>query len=228
MRDFTLDGRLSSAAKFVRQGARFADIGTDHAYLPLSLLSEGRIEYAVCSDINRGPLESARANAEALGLSDKVSFHLTDGALGLEDEGITDVAIAGMGGELILDIVSRAHFFKNKDLRLILQPMSRAGILRTGLYQLGFEIEDEEYSESAGKYYVTLCVHYSGEVKKLTPLEAEFGKREQLQTLTDEARGYLNSRRAALVREIRGKKMGGEPTEDADALLTYLNDLLGG
>ena len=82
--------RLLSAAEFVRQGAYFADIGTDHAYLPLFLLKEGKIPRAVCADINRGPLESAQKNAEAEGLSDKIKFFLADGAASLSDEGISD------------------------------------------------------------------------------------------------------------------------------------------
>ena len=78
MKNFTLDGRLSSAAKFVRQGARFAEIGTDHAYLPIFLLESGRIDYAVCSDINEGPLASARENAREAGVFDKIALKTQD------------------------------------------------------------------------------------------------------------------------------------------------------
>ena len=86
MKDFALDGRLLSVARLVRQGAVFADIGTDHAYLPLALLNERRISRAVCSDINEGPLDSAKANAKDAGLFDKMTFHLADGAAALMDE----------------------------------------------------------------------------------------------------------------------------------------------
>ena len=108
MKNEGLNPRLSCAAGFVRQGAVFADIGTDHAYLPLFLLEEGIIERAVCSDINEGPLESARRNAAERGLSDRCAFLLADGACEALALGATDVAICGMGGELIADIVKRS------------------------------------------------------------------------------------------------------------------------
>ena len=107
MKEINISPRLLSAADFVRQDAILADIGTDHAYLPLFLLSEGRIKKAFCSDVNEGPLASARANADAAGLLDRVEFTLADGADALSGRGITDYAICGMGGELISDIVSR-------------------------------------------------------------------------------------------------------------------------
>ena len=66
-----INARLLSAAELVRQGAVFADVGTDHAYLPLFLLDKGKIERAVCADINVGPLNSARANAHEAGASTK-------------------------------------------------------------------------------------------------------------------------------------------------------------
>ena len=96
-----LNARLSSVAEFVRQDAIFADIGTDHAYLPLFLLGCGRIGQAYCSDVNAGPLERARINAAEAGLSDKITFTLADGAAALAGLGITDYAICGMGGECI-------------------------------------------------------------------------------------------------------------------------------
>ena len=91
MRNFTLDGRLSSAAKFVRQGARFADIGTDHAYLPIFLLRSGRIDYAFASDINDGPLASAIENAREAGVYSKMEFALADGLDAIRDTDITDI-----------------------------------------------------------------------------------------------------------------------------------------
>ena len=89
----TLDKRLLSCADYVRAGAVFADIGTDHGYLPIFLLKAGRIERAYLTDINVGPLNSARENATAEGLLDKCSFLLTDGAAALMAHGITDYAV---------------------------------------------------------------------------------------------------------------------------------------
>ncbi|MBQ1260558.1 MAG: SAM-dependent methyltransferase [Clostridia bacterium] len=83
MREITLGNRLLSVARLVRQGAVFADVGTDHAYLPLYLFERGAIDRAICSDINEGPLENARANARARGYEEKIDFILTDGAAAL-------------------------------------------------------------------------------------------------------------------------------------------------
>jgi tRNA (adenine22-N1)-methyltransferase len=222
MKRIAIDGRLRSVASFVRQGAQFADIGTDHAYLPIYLLQGGVIEYAAASDINEGPLESARINAREYGVIDKMSFHLADGLEALAEHGITDIAIAGMGGELIADIIGAASFVKDKSVRLILQPMSRQAHLRRYLEAEGFRIIGESYSKSVGKYYLTICAEYEGTPRNIDALEAELGKKEFLQCPTPEARGYLGAKKKAYEKIARGKAKGGDcPSEE----LLFLSEI---
>ena len=157
-----IDGRLSSVAKFVRWGATFADIGTDHAYLPVFLVTHGVINHAICSDINEGPLSNAMATATEYGVYDKIDFVLTDGARALSEYKITDMAICGMGGELIADIIEAAPFIKKERVRLILQPMTRQENLRVYLYENGFSLIDEDYVCESGKCYIILVAEYTG------------------------------------------------------------------
>ena len=203
-----LDARLCSAAELVRQGAVFADIGTDHAYLPIFLLEAGRIERAVCSDINRGPLASAERNIAERGLSDRVELVLTGGARELSGRGITDYAVCGMGGELIADIVAEAVHLKDPDLRLILQPMTRQEHLRSKLYAMGFSILSERYSYAEGKYYVCMCVRYSGEPRRLSEVEAYLGV-SPIDGGRVEYIGYLEGKLRAVRSAISGKEAGG-------------------
>ncbi|MBQ8720407.1 MAG: SAM-dependent methyltransferase [Clostridia bacterium] len=210
MKSISLDERLASAAALVRDGATLADIGTDHAYLPIYLLSVGRIRAAVCSDINRGPLERAEANVAQAGFSEAVSFRLCDGAGELFEYGATDYAICGMGGELISKIIEGAPYLKNPEYHLILQPMSRASALREYLGASGFIVLRETYSESCGKRYVTILAEYSGEKRTQTRLEAEFGKSLEYYHTDPLAKGYADERLAALYRAARGKMLGGE------------------
>ena len=228
MKDFRIDARLLSVAKFVRQGAIFADIGTDHAYLPLALLKEGRIERAIASDINEGPLASARANAEEAGITEGIKFTLTDGAAALANEGITDIAIAGMGGELIADIVEKATFLKNPKTRLILQPMTRQGYLRRYLAGAGYAIESEDYSYSAGKYYLTLGAHDCGEAREIDEFEAELGRREFHQPMTEEKQAFFEKKRSSYKKIADGKREGGASSEPELSLYLYINEILGG
>ena len=225
MRISALDGRLASAAGLVRQGARFADIGTDHAHLPLALLREGRIESAVCSDINRGPLDSAMANAREAGFFEKIRFVLTDGAAALADEGLTDIAICGMGGELIAAIIEAAPFLKDSGIRLILQPMSRQGQLRRYLAREGFAVINEVYSYSQGKYYVTLCAEYTGVRYEPSLYERELGRAEFLDTGCPECLGYLDARLRVYEKIARGKREGGEAECDEELLYQYIKSL---
>ena len=226
MRNFTLDGRLSSAGKFVRRGAVFADIGTDHGYLPLSLLEGGVIERAICSDINEGPLGGAIENARECGLAHKCRFVLTDGAAALSNEGITDLAICGMGGELIADIIEKAPFLRDTGVRLILQPMSRQAKLRQYLAVRGFNIIAEDYSYSQDKYYLTVAAEFSGVPYSLSTVEAHFGKEKFLLPISECCRGYLNAKRKALKRSFDGKTLGGEDTAEEECLLEYLDKIL--
>ena len=205
------NARLASAAELVRQNAIFADIGTDHAYLPIFLLESGRINFAYCSDINEGPLASARKNAEERGMVDKMDFILTDGATVLRDRGITDYAICGMGGELIADIIHRAPHLYDGGVNLILQPMSRQAHLRRFLASEGFSIVLESYSFDAGKYYVCLLATYTGVCREIDVIEAELGEGGIETRGEDARRGYLNTLLNARKRAMEGKIKGGEP-----------------
>ena len=110
-----LTERLLAAASFVRDGAYFIDVGTDHAYLPIYLAEKGRISSATASDINEGPCESARAHIAENGFSDMIEVRRANGLAGHSARGKTDIVIAGMGGALICEILEKADFIKDKN-----------------------------------------------------------------------------------------------------------------
>ena len=221
-----LNARLLSAAEFVRQDATFADVGTDHAYLPLFLLEGGRISYAYCSDINEGPLASAKRNAEARGMLDRMDFILTDGAAVLGGRGITDYAICGMGGELIADIIAAAPHLMDGSVNLILQPMTRQPYLRRFLAEHGFLIRQESYSYDAGKYYVCMQVEYVGGSVEIGDVESEIGS-NSCRFIGDAARlGYINGILSARKKALEGKKIGGIDTATDEKVIEALEALV--
>jgi len=171
----TLDARLASAFDFVRPGAVLADIGTDHAYLPAALILSGRAASAVAADLNPGPLVHAAETVAKYNLADRITLRETDGLHGLDNAGLTDILIFGMGGELITRIIDEAPFTRDPAIRLILQPMTKHTELRIWLCGHGYTIRGERMAEAAGKIYQTICAEYTGAVTALSPLEAEFG-----------------------------------------------------
>ena len=216
-----LSKRLGSVAQLVRQGARFADIGTDHAYLPIFLLKQGIISEAVCSDINEGPLSSAKRNAVESGVSAKMSFYLSDGADALSGLGITDYAICGMGGELIADIVDRASEMKNEGVNIILQPMTKQGHLRRYLASSGYKITCESYCTDAGKNYVCMLAFYDGQVRDISDFEAEFGSENcEIVNISSQIL-YLKGKIRAFSKIADGKISGGD---DASLELSLVRD----
>ena len=165
MRLKSLDERLTLCASFVRQGKKVADIGTDHAYLPVYLVYTGKAVSAVATDINEGPLNSAKLNVEKYGLSDKIDLRLCDGLDKVTREDADDIIIAGMGGELIRDILKRCDFIKDSDVNLILQPMTKYEELIRYLYDNGFYISKQKACKAGSKIYTVILASYSGEIR---------------------------------------------------------------
>ena len=155
--------RLSSCAELVRSGARLADIGTDHAKLPVWLIKSGKIPFAIASDLRKKPLEAAESTAKKYGVLDKIELRLSDGLHAYSPHEIDDITIAGMGGELILKIISEAAWLQSKLYRLILQPMSMVAELRAGLSHLGFRVIEERTSLENGKVYSAFSAGFTGE-----------------------------------------------------------------
>lgn len=220
--------RLLLCASLVREGAVLADVGTDHGYLPIWLLSEGRIERAVLSDINRGPLAAAEENVRAADLVSRVELKLCNGAADLAGMGATDYSICGMGGELIASIIDNAPHLKNEKINLILQPMSRPEALREYLYKTGFSIDRELFVTDEGKHYVCILAHYNGERVEFSRADAYFGfERFYRDEPTAEAAAYFGERLLAIERASAGKCLGGEDTSLDDELICALRKRLG-
>ncbi len=214
MRETVLDARLASAAGLVRQGACFADIGTDHARLPLFLLSQGRISYAYASDVAEGPLASARAAILDAG-EERCEAVLCDGAAALAGRGISDVAICGMGGELIARIIGDAPWLADPAVHLILQPMTRAAHLRSFLAASGFSVLREVYSVASGRPYVCLLVEFCGGSRRISRAEAEIGR--PTDTKEPAFRAYAEQRLNALLREAEGDRLSSRAGDAAGA-----------
>ena len=162
-----LSPRLKEVAALVRRTGRVADIGTDHAYLPVYLVEHGVCQGAIASDLRPGPLENARANVEAAGLNDKIELRLSDGLDKIKPDEADDIIIAGMGGILISDILGRTSWLKNTCKHLVLQPMTHAEYLRAFLATNGYEILRESVCEDTGKLYCIMSATFTARVVNL-------------------------------------------------------------
>ncbi len=215
-----LDKRLALCADFVR-GKRVCDVGTDHAYLVAELLADGKCETAVAADINEKPLAAARETLRKAGVLDRVEVVLSDGLKSVPQSGITDIVIAGMGGELISRILSDCDWLYGKNL--ILQPMSRAPELIAFLCKNGFEIVGQKavidgrfcytvinaVTNGAEPFEPSPTFRILGKLDMSDPNAAEYAKR-QSERLLAEGRAAKSAEKISLAAEII-LKMGGKP-----------------
>lgn len=179
-----LTPRLQTVADFVPERTRFVDIGTDHAYLPVWLLQEGKISTAIAADIREGPLSCAKRTAADYGT--EMEFRLCDGLVDIDKDEVDSIAIAGMGGETMIHILSAVTWAGEKTL--VLQPMSRQPELRQWLYENGFAIIREKTAQEGDTLYTVMLVE-KGIQRPLTQEESWSGR--QWQGMDDPLRGVL-------------------------------------
>lgn len=160
-----LTPRLQKLADWVEPGAKVADIGTDHGYLPVWLVVNHRVSFAIGSDLRSGPLENARRTAARYAVGERVSLRLGDGLNGILPSEVDTIVIAGMGGENIAAILRAAPW--SRGCTLLLQPMSRSEILRAFLSENGYAVEREALVEDRGNLYPVMLVR-AGEMQLTT------------------------------------------------------------
>lgn len=160
---FTPDNRLALCASFVRDKVKVADIGTDHAYLPVWLCLTGKAVSAVAADINPEPLSRGELTIKKYGADNLVKTRLSDGLKNIKEDEADDIIIAGMGGELIAKIMDNCPFSKNPEKRFILQPMTKCSELIKYLCENGFEILRQDTCKEGKKLYTVMQVCYRGE-----------------------------------------------------------------
>ena len=162
-----LSRRLLLIASLVPKGARVCDIGTDHARLPIYLIKEKKAKHVIATDIRPMPLENAKKNVEFSGVTG-IELRLCDGLSAVSKEEIDTVIIAGIGGEVISGIISRAEPLREQPYPLlILQPTTSPEALRRYLYENGFEILTETALKENGKLYSVITACFTGEAKKM-------------------------------------------------------------
>lgn len=171
-----LDSRLSAVAELVRPNKRFADIGTDHAYLPVYLVERGIIDSAIASDLRRGPLQNAFDSVSAYGFEDKIELRLSDGLDSIAAGEAEDIAVAGMGGLLIAGFIERTEWLRSPEIHLILQPMTHSEELRKALWDNGFTIDCERAAKDGEKLYIVISAYYTGGKRRYSELDLIVGR----------------------------------------------------
>ena len=224
-----LDIRLRTAADMVPKGARLADIGSDHAYLPIALCLENKIECALASDINEGPVRAAVANIHKNGLSDRIVAVRADGLDKTRDFAPDCITILGMGGELIVSILDKADWVKDEGITLVLQPMTHPEILVKYLAENGFGIIDERIVCDGGRddrIYRIICAKFDGKVRTLTVGEALVG-RINIDRGDEITEAYIKKNIRILDVRIAGKTSVGADAKGEKALVSELQGFLG-
>ena len=164
-----MSNRLLAACSFVHKGDRVADIGCDHGYLGIYLLTNGIASSTIEADINPQPLDSARRNGRKFGVESAMTFCLSDGAKDIPRDFDTMVC-AGMGADTIMSIIAGSPWLKDPRYRLILQCQSKRPELRRWLYDAGFHIVRETLAQDGKFIYTVMEVTY-GPAEGPTPAE---------------------------------------------------------
>ena len=220
------DRRLLKCADMVSGKGTVCDVGTDHAYLPVYLVKNGRCSKAVAGDIADGPLEAAAATVSRSGLDDRISVVKSDGLKNISPEGITDVIIAGMGAETISSIIEAAQWLQN-GINLILQPMTKTPFLRRWLYENGYEIVREEAVTDGEYIYTVINAVFSGYRIKINDTFADLGMFD----FSDEnSVKYAERQYSRLKRISDGMKKAGKYNETAqlDSECRVISDIAEG
>lgn len=169
--------RLRTIASMVDKCECVADIGTDHGYIPIYLLKNKVCTKAIASDINKGPVEKAKFNVRIEDLEGKIDCRLGGGLTTINKGEVQGIVIAGMGGNLIRDIIEeRLNIFK-KSKFAVLQPVQNPEVLREYIYKNGYKIIDEELCIDDNRFYEIIKIRYASEVEEVEDIYYEIGKK---------------------------------------------------
>lgn len=217
-----LSERMLMAARMVRNGKAVADIGTDHAYLPAYLILRGISPKALACDVRNGPLENAKKTVEAYSIEDKITLRLSDGFDEIKPSEADDFIMCGMGGTLMEQLVSRTHWLKNKDKRIIVQPQSHAEDIRRFFVENGFEILFEDACIDGGKLYCAMTAEYTGKTEAKSVSYIYSGELSKCKK--QEAKMYLENINSRLKKKLEAERIHGAP-ENAEYLEKVTNEL---
>ncbi len=222
----TLSNRLETLLDLVPRCSLVADIGADHALLTLELLSRGIAAHVLCTDLSENSLNKAREAVAQRNEEARVSFCLGDGLTAIGNRTPEAIVIAGMGGETIADIL-RADTPRG-GVRYLLQPMSRASHLRRFLSEAGFAITEERLAEDAGRIYPILSVlHDPKQAKKAQEIDFVCGFSNLPSPEKDPlVKSYFTSVLRAFLRRKNGRAQAFLPTDEEDALIAKLQQIL--
>lgn len=174
-----LSPRLQLLADMIPQGANVIDVGTDHGYLPIWLLENGKIDHAIAADIGIGPLAAAERHAQKAGVKEKLRLVCCDGLSAFSPKEADTIVIAGMGGETIQRILQETPWISRVD-RFLLQPMSKQAKLRAWLVQHRFFL-NREFLVQEGENIYTIWEVLPGIMRSLRPAELELGVLPRMQ-----------------------------------------------
>ena len=207
--------RLIACADLVPPCHTAADVGTDHGYLAIRLLQEGRCARVIAPDLREQPLATARANAHRFGTADRMDFIQSDGLHNIKPGSFQVLILAGMGGDLMTRILADAPWLDDPAYTLILQPQSAANDLRRWLGEHRFGIEQERLIRDGGFLYGVMRVR-PGQGRPLTPSEQYLSpalRRADDPLYAD----YLRRVRTALERTVAGISQSLDPADLARA-----------
>lgn len=224
-----LSPRLQAIANLITPCQCMADIGTDHAYLPVWLCLNHVCKTAIAADINQGPLDRAAATVGRFGLTDKISLRLGSGADPLTPGEADAIVIAGMGGLLIGELLmANPEVFKEAK-QILLQPMSSIPELRETLYKTGYTICQEILVPKEEKLYHLLSVEQKRETEPRTATDFILGK-ELCAQKPPHFPEYLNREKARLTKKMAGLKQGnitdGAVFDETEGLLKEIEKMM--
>ena len=165
-----ISDRLLACCAFVHPGDRIADVGCDHGYLSIHLLTQGIASSAIASDLREGPLQSARDNAAKFGVREKIEFCLSDGVQNIPRDFDTLVC-AGMGAHTMISILESAPWLRDSRYRMILQCQIKTPMLRQYLTENGWAITRESVLRDGKFLYTVMEVTFDPQAPRLTPGE---------------------------------------------------------